>query len=98
MRTVKKPIDFKVTEKERELINKIVARVIPMGVRAKVERHHADWFMDIAACHLNGTPLDLEKLLAADDANFAHDVFGIRHHIDRSTGRIMDFFLPRSAA
>jgi hypothetical protein len=54
--------------------------------------------MDICATHLNGCPLKLEELLAADDMNFAHDVFGIRRHIDRTTGELQDCFVPRYAA
>ena len=53
--------------------------------------------MDLTACHLNGTPLDLDRLLAADDFNFTHDVWGIHRHIDRTTGRLRDCFLPRFA-
>lgn len=54
--------------------------------------------MDIDACHSNGCSLQLDKLLNADDANFAHDVFGIRRFIDRTTGKLDGCFLPRSAA
>jgi hypothetical protein len=43
-------------------------------------------------------PLDLDKLLTADDFNFSHDVFGIARHINRRTGEIEDFFVPRCAA
>jgi len=50
---------------------------------------------DILVTHLNGNPLKLQELLDADDANFAHDVFGIRRHINRSTGKLEDFFSPR---
>lgn len=53
--------------------------------------------MDITACHLNGCRLDLERLLAADDFNFLHDVYGIQRHIDRETGKLGDCFLPRYA-
>ena len=50
--------------------------------------------MDISGCHLSN-PLDLDKLLDADDFNFMHDVLGIMKHIDRKTGELRDFFLPR---
>lgn len=46
----------------------------------------------------DGCPLKLEALAKADEANFAHDVFGIRRHIDRETGKLGDCFLPRFAA
>lgn len=43
--------------------------------------------------------LDLEKLLAAPAFDFAHDIVGIVHHMDRSTypGKLTDCFLPRCA-
>lgn len=53
--------------------------------------------MDLAAANgVNGNdPLDFERLLAADDFNFSHDVWGIRAHMDRMTGRLMGHFSPR---
>lgn len=54
--------------------------------------------MDITAVHANGNQLDLTALLAADDSNFAHDVFGIRRHLNRDTGELEDFFTPRFSA
>jgi hypothetical protein len=53
--------------------------------------------MDLEACHCNGMPLDFDKLLAFPDFDFAHDVFGIRRHINRETGKIEDCFVPRCA-
>jgi hypothetical protein len=57
-----------------------------------------DLAMDITACHANGCPLDLERMLAADDFNFAHDITGIHANLDRSTGRLGNQFVPRYAA
>ena len=51
--------------------------------------------MDITATHANGCRLKLYELLMADDFNFVHDVFGIARHLDRTTGKLMDHFLPR---
>ncbi|NHO33307.1 hypothetical protein GOB85_12520 [Acetobacter sp. LMG 1636] len=51
--------------------------------------------MDLIATHSNGCPLDLERLYEADDFNLLHDVIGIRRHLDRSTGKLTDHFLPR---
>jgi hypothetical protein len=42
-------------------------------------------------------PLKLNALLFADDFNFVHDVWGIMRHIDYSTGKMKDCFLPRFA-
>jgi len=52
--------------------------------------------MDLTAVHKH-TPLDLEGLARASDQNLAHDVFGIRHHINRDTGELQDYFMPRYA-
>ncbi|MGT0250725.1 hypothetical protein ACJ51O_34340 [Burkholderia pyrrocinia] len=56
-----------------------------------------DLHMDLRACHANGCPIDWERLNATDDFTPAHDVGGIRGHINRRTGRIEDCFLPRCA-
>ena len=53
--------------------------------------------MDLEACHSCGCPLDLPALLAAKPGDFAHDVSGIRHHLDRDTGALGDSFTPRNA-
>lgn len=53
--------------------------------------------MDLTATHANGIPLCLSDLLAAPMGDFAHDVLGIRRHINRNTGQLEDCFLPRYA-
>ena len=57
-----------------------------------------DTVMDITAVHANGCPLRLAELLEAEPFDFAHDIGGIRNHLNRETGRLEDFFLPRYAA
>lgn len=89
---------FVVTRDEALLINKIVDRA-----RELYKKYHPDYpapdalelNMDITACHANGCPLNLEKLLGFPDFDFAHDVFGIQEHLNRRTGGLMDCFLPR---
>lgn len=51
--------------------------------------------MDLSATHLNGCPLDLQKLLDANDFNFIHDIGGINNNLDRGTGELLNHFLPR---
>ena len=46
--------------------------------------------MDLTACHLNGCPLDLDKLADFDDFNFYHDIFGIRNNINRTNGKLKE--------
>lgn len=85
-------IKWKTTHRTNWTIEKIARRALKMFRGAKMQ----DVSMDITATHLNGTPLNLEKLLNFDDFNFAHDIQGIMRHIDRDTGRLKDHFLPRS--
>lgn len=41
--------------------------------------------------------LDLQRLLEADDFNFAHDIIGIQTNINRGTKKFENFFVPRFA-
>jgi hypothetical protein len=90
-------INWNVTNEDAAIISKIVDRARRMAIKYDVEYEATDISMDVTACHLNGTPLKLQALLDADDLNFSHDVFGIRRHIDRDTGKVGGFFLPRFA-
>lgn len=81
-----------------ELESKIADRAIGMARALGTTIKKLDMVMDIDACHCNGCPLKLAELLAADDFNFAHDVFGIRKNIDRKTGKLQNCFLPRYAS
>jgi hypothetical protein len=76
------------------------ALVVRIAERASVE-HKLDYrraLMDVTACHANGCPLDLAELLIAEPLDFAHDVWGIRWHINRDTGQLEHCFIPRYAA
>ena len=57
-------------------------------------RDFMDIQMDIQAVH-TVCKLDLRKLLTADDFNFDHDIYGIERHLNRSTGELENFFVPR---
>lgn len=86
---------FTASRFEMEIMRKIVKRAQAMAVAMDCEYLTMDALMDIEATHCSGNPLDLDKLLHADEFNFAHDVFGIRRHIDRRTGKLMNCFSPR---
>lgn len=89
---LKMPI-FKVSKKDAHIITEIAERAGQMlGSTDKTST-----IIDICACHKNGCPLNLEKLLDAEHQDFLHDIHGINQHIDRRTGNIMDHFLPRCA-
>lgn len=66
-----------------------------LAASAGIDYEFMDADMDITATHANGCPLRLDDLLAADEFNFGHDVFGIRNCLDRKTGKLMRNFLPR---
>ncbi len=88
-------IRFDSTKKDARLITRIAARAVAAAAMAGWHYAPSDAEMDLTACHRNGCPLDLAALAEADDFNFSHDVFGIRRHLNRKTGLLMDFFTPR---
>lgn len=53
-----------------------------------------DRMMDLEAVDRE-LDMDWQALLDAKDGDFLHDVSGIHHHMDRSTGVLGDCFLPR---
>ena len=93
-------ISFSVTAEDGDLIQAIVERAMQLGSPRHPNggSYKMTLTMDITACHANGCPLRLQSLLDADDFNFAHDVFGISQHMDRTTGQLDGRFLPRFAA
>lgn len=88
---------FDVAPYETDLIWKIAKRASELFGQLGKPAHYAvlDAEMDLAACVANGCPLRLADLLKADDANFAHDTFGIRANLNRDTGRLENCFSPR---
>ena len=80
---------------EMEIEAKIARRAANMAWQCGGEYKLFTAIMDIDATHNNGCPLKLVELLAADDFNFVHDVFGIRANIDRTTGKLQNCFVPR---
>lgn len=89
-------ISFTTTRHEFDTIMKIIDRAQAHGlIRRGDDRMSIS--MDLCAVHANGCPMDFDRFLAADDFNFTHDYCGIARHIDRSTGKLGDMFLPRFA-
>ena len=88
-------VSFDVSRKDAKLIHEIAKRAVRLARRDGVHYDFMDADMDLTATHANGNPLRLADLLAADDGNFGHDVFGIRRHLDRNTGKLGGYFLPR---
>lgn len=88
---------FITTQEDDILIRALAKRASELATTHGVEYDVRDANMDLAACHANGCPLDLKQLAGFDDANFGHDVFGIRRHLSRKTGHLGDTFCPRCA-
>lgn len=84
--------------KDARAIDLIVDRAVEMAESKEIPLDKHRLHMDISAVHANGCPLELDRLLKADDFNFTHDVFGIMRHINRKTGKLTGFFLPRCKA
>lgn len=95
MKTSKR-ISFHTTREEAILIGKIIDRAMKQGIQVpdRMTTH-----MDISATIAQGCPLKLQEWLdCPEDFDFTHDFCGIIRHIDRNTGKLTDFFLPRFAA
>jgi hypothetical protein len=86
-----KQISFDATKTEHVAVRKIIDRAEAL----EVVSDRMSSTMDIIACNANGTPLDFERFLAANDFNFLHDFCGIARHMNRETGKIEGGFLPR---
>ena len=80
------------TSDEREIVTAIIERAVETGIYDDP----LDADMDISAVHVH-CPLRLSELLAADRFNFTHDLSGIQRHINRRSGKLEGFFLPRFA-
>lgn len=84
---------------DRDLIDQIVNRAADLQMLEPLyDDGRVSAAMDITAVHLNGNPLRLADLLAAEPFDFAHDLVGIFVNLDRRTGKLMNGFLPRYSA
>lgn len=83
------------TKKETmDAILLIVKRAQSMGI-ARGSQFTQVMDMEAADKQFN---LRLDELAKADDFNFAHDFRQIQEHMNRETGRIEGFFVPRFAS
>jgi len=91
-----KKISFNTTKEEAAIIYEIIMRVTKSGQLKRFDP--LNLMMDITATHCNGNKLDLQNLLEAPDLDFFHDIFGIIKNLNRSTGKLDNFFSPRYSA
>lgn len=92
------PVSFTVSDDDAKTIREIAIRGRALAKKHGTRIDHIHITMDVTAVHANGCPLDLRRLLAADDGNFAHDVFGINRHLNRDSGQLENHFRPRFAS
>jgi hypothetical protein len=90
-------LTFNTSKNDMDLILKIAKRAHAEAAKSGVDYSVQDAAMDITAVHANGCPLKLAELADVKGYDFLHDVFGIRRHINRRTGKLEDCFLPRFA-
>ena len=90
-------ISFKASKDDAAIIQQIAERAFKVAQKAGIQADELGFSIDVTAVHCNGCPLDLDRLLAGPDVDFTHDVFGIWRHLNRETGKLEDFFLPRYA-
>lgn len=89
---------FTATAEEREIIGRIAKRAVALYHKyGNTDVDELDIQMDMEACHCNGCPLRLSEMEQADDFNLMHDVTGINAHLNRETGKLERWFLPRFA-
>lgn len=79
-------------------IQKITDRAFRLYCDLGIRVERGDVLMDLIACHFEAQKLRLDDLLAADDANFAHDIGGINKNLDRENGKLLNCFTPRFSA
>ena len=75
-----------------QLLRRIAVRafVTPQAVRL----NRIDIERDLTTAHAH-CPLNLTRLLNANDHDFFADVLGIHHNLNRATGELANGFLPR---
>lgn len=90
-------VSFDITPVEAALLGRILDRADEVYAEFGVELDRLTLSMDLAAANANGCPLDFARLLDFPRFDFVHDVAGIPKYIDRGTGQLLGFFVPRCA-
>jgi hypothetical protein len=83
---------------ELELVKQIAERSEKLTAEMQIEGMQYDrheLVMDLDAAYTSAGPFNLTRLLEFPDADFLHDIYGIRRHINRETGELTGCFMPR---
>lgn len=79
-----------------EDIDKII-KVLDRFEERIIHHDRKETLFDLMNCQSGGCLLDLDKLLESEDIDFFHDLNGIKTYMDRRTGFIGGYFVPRCA-
>ena len=90
-------INFQANPEDLRKIMAVTVRAASLMNFSMYGNSRLDVSMDLTACHVNACELDLDGLLAASDGDLVHDVGGIMAHLNRRTGKLEDYFMPRYA-
>ncbi|MCP1245388.1 hypothetical protein NKW54_05460 [Acetobacter cerevisiae] len=94
-------VKFKATPAELRIIKRIGRRAAVLMRRHGSSQNYGairlSVIISLVVTHSNGCPLDLERMVKADDFNLLHDVDGINRYLNTETGRLTQCFLPRFA-
>lgn len=88
-------LSYACSNADMHLIFEIAARAIAM-----YEAHGLptptpyDIAIDVATVHCNGNPLKLMQFVMSDNADFQHDLAGLRIHLDRKIGALKNGWKP----
>ena len=83
-------VSFEISDIDAALVSDILDRL-----ETEYDFNRESLEMDLTACHANGNPMDFDGLLHADRFHFLHDLWGIKRHLNRETGKLENCFLPR---
>lgn len=86
---------FETKPADDQIIDQIAERIMQSPHSPYKDKLSA--VIDLSLTHALVCPLNLRGLLAARDADFFHDLFGIAAHIDRATAKFNPKFEPRYA-
>lgn len=80
---------------DQATIVKIADRIMACSSPAYADKLTA--IIDLSLTHALVCPLDLNRLLAAPENHFLHDIFGIKKHLDREKAVFEPMYRPRYA-
>ncbi len=89
-------ISYETTETDFRRIMAIADRADQLGIVGG-QYGRPQLMVDLCAVHANGCPLDFAAMIEADQIDLVDDICGIATHLDRKTGQLRDYFVPRFA-